>query len=74
VFYRQIKENRQTVIRAFLVFDGAADCDVAVSVPPAGWRIRGKAVYAFGEKQKFQIAANPHYPPRFFPPNVGFFK
>lgn len=71
VAYRKIQKDGETPVCLVLVFAGAADVDILISVAPVLWEPFIKPLRALGDKIKLQIRADLHHLPGFGPPCIG---
>ena len=68
---RKIQEDRKAPVCLILVFAGAADVDILISVAPVLWESFIEPLRALGDKIKLQIRADLHHHPGFGTPCIG---
>ena len=71
VTYRKIQKDGETSVCLVLVFAGAADVDILISVAPVLWESFIEPLRALGDKIKLQIRADLHHHPGFGTPCIG---
>lgn len=68
---RKIQEDRKAPVCLILVFAGAADVDILISVAPVLWESFVEPLRTLGDKIKLQIRADLHHLPGFGTPGIG---
>lgn len=71
VAYRKVQKDGETPVYLVLVFAGAADVDILISVAPVRGKTFVEPLRALGDKIKLQIRADLHHLPGFGPPCIG---
>ena len=68
---RKIQEDRKAPVCLILVFAGAADMDILISVAPVLWESFVEPLRTLGDKIKLQIRADLHHLLGFGTPGIG---
>lgn len=68
---RKIQEDRKAPVCLILVFAGAADVNILISVAPVLWESFVEPLRTLGDRIKLQIRADLHHLPGFGTPGIG---